>query len=82
MNSTAAYLANYGLANMSDFGEVQGSVGELDYYLARDMGRALIRPYVAGNQIPGDGEVIDGPPPPPLKKRKISPPNLPCCAYR
>ncbi|KAL1802583.1 hypothetical protein ACET3Z_031230 [Daucus carota] len=42
------------------------------YYLARDMGRALIPSYVAGNQIPGDGEVIDGPPPPPLKKRKIS----------
>ena len=72
MNSTAEYLANFGLANYTDFGEVKNSVGDLDFHLARDMGRTLIQPVVAVNQILGDGEIIDGPPPP-KKRRMLSP---------
>lgn len=72
-NGTAEYLANFGLANMTEFGMVEHAVGNLDYHLARDMGRTLIPPYIAVNQILGDGEVVDGPPPP--KKRKLLPPS-------
>ena len=45
-------------------------MGELDFHLARDMGKTLIPPYVAVTQILGDGEVEDGPPP--LKRCKLS----------
>ncbi|KAL1824794.1 hypothetical protein ACET3Z_011572 [Daucus carota] len=60
MNTTAEYLANYGLANMSEFGEVEHSVGDLEFHLARDMGRTLPPPFVMGNLILGDGEMDKG----------------------
>ena len=70
MNGSAAYMANYGLYHASVFGEVSGSVGDLEYHLARDMGMTLPRPTLEVAQNIGDGEVIDGPPP--SKKRKCA----------
>ncbi|WOH15870.1 hypothetical protein DCAR_0935416 [Daucus carota subsp. sativus] len=67
MNGSAEYLANYGLANVTEFGEINHSVGELDHFLARDMGRTLI----PASQLLDNGEVVDGPPP--LKKQKLAP---------
>ena len=69
MNSSAAYLAHYGLTKKVAFGEISGTVGDLDYYLARDMGMTLPFPTIEVQTNLGDGEVIDGPPPP--KKRKF-----------
>ena len=70
MNGSAAYMANYGLNHASEFGEISGLVGELEYYLARDMGMTLPRPTLEVALNIGDGEVIDGPPP--SKKRKCT----------
>ncbi|KAL1804916.1 hypothetical protein DCAR_0830701 [Daucus carota subsp. sativus] len=69
INSTAAYMANYGLTRKVAFGEISGTVGDMDYFLARDMGMALPVPSVEIQTNLGEGEVIDGPPPP--KKRKL-----------
>lgn len=66
MNGSAEYLANYGLANVTEFGEINHSVGELDHFLARDMGRTLI----PASQLLDNGEVVDGPPP--SKKQKLA----------
>ncbi|WOH16103.1 hypothetical protein DCAR_0935652 [Daucus carota subsp. sativus] len=74
MNSSAAYLAHYGLTKRVVFGEISGSVGDLGYYLARDMGMTLPFPSIEVQTNLGEGEVIDGSPPP--KKRKL---DEQCC---
>ncbi|KAL1804574.1 hypothetical protein ACET3Z_027642 [Daucus carota] len=58
-NGTAAYLARYGLENMSSFAETPGSFGEKQFMLARDMG-LLFDSHPPANF--GLGEVIDGEP--------------------
>ena len=73
MNSTAEYLANYGMQNMSVFSEVKGSVGELHHFLERDMGRVMPAPINEVVPDIGDGDVVDAlPPPPSLKRRRTS----------
>ncbi|WOG97860.1 hypothetical protein DCAR_0417201 [Daucus carota subsp. sativus] len=69
MNSTAEYLAIYGMNNLSEFAEVPNMVGDLHYYLERDMGRALPLPIRQVGLLLGDGEVEDGPPPPPKRQK-------------
>ncbi|KAL1825990.1 hypothetical protein ACET3Z_012768 [Daucus carota] len=70
MNSTARYLADYGLQHLSVFAETPGWFGDLKYHVDRDMGMVLQAPIdeVAPNF--GLGEVEDGPPPAPTLKRK------------
>ena len=70
MNGTAEYMAQYGIDKGLEFGEFTGTVGNMDYYLARDMGMTMPLPNPEVLQNLGEGEVIDGPPPPPSKKRK------------
>ncbi|WOG95977.1 hypothetical protein DCAR_0415307 [Daucus carota subsp. sativus] len=70
MNTTAQYMAIYGLSHCSSFSECPGLFGDLKFHLDRDMG--LVLPGPVGD-LPanfGDGEVIDGPPPPPAVSRK------------
>ena len=71
MNGTAEYMANYGLEKGLEFGEFNGTVGNMDYFLARDMGMTMPLPNNEALQNLGEGEVIDGPPPP--KKQKLGP---------
>ena len=70
MNSTARYLADYGLQHLSVFAETPGWFDDLKYHVDRDMGMVLQAPIdeVAPNF--GLGEVEDGPPPAPTLKRK------------
>ena len=56
-NGTAAYLARYGLDNMSLFAETPGSFGDKQFMLARDMG-LLFDAHPPANF--GMGEIIDG----------------------
>ncbi|KAL1811382.1 hypothetical protein ACET3Z_021447 [Daucus carota] len=55
-NSTAVYLARYGLENMKVFAETPGSFGEKQFWLERDMG--LLYSSVPPANF-GMGEVID-----------------------
>ncbi|KAL1805243.1 hypothetical protein ACET3Z_028311 [Daucus carota] len=66
----AEYMAQYGIDKGLEFGEFTGTVGNMDYYLARDMGMTMPLPNPEVLQNLGEGEVINGPPPPPPKKRK------------
>lgn len=60
-NATAEYMAIYGLQNLSTFAEATETVGNLQYFLDRDMGIALPYPDMEPNL--GLGEVIDASPP-------------------
>lgn len=73
MNASATYLADYGMENLSAFAEVKGTVGNLQYYLDRDMGMVIGALGMDMVDNLGLGEVIDPPPPAlpiSLKKRK------------
>lgn len=70
MNSTAAYLAEYGMNNLTEFAEAQGLFGDLKYHLDRDMGMVIAAPVHEVMPNFGLGEVIDGPPPKSTLKRK------------
>ncbi|WOG89915.1 hypothetical protein DCAR_0209155 [Daucus carota subsp. sativus] len=72
MNSTAEYLASYGMRNLTCFAEAKSRVGDLDFFLERDMGRVLPAPINELALNMGEGEVIDGPPPNPAKKRRVN----------
>ncbi|KAL1808091.1 hypothetical protein ACET3Z_025081 [Daucus carota] len=76
MNSTAQYMAHFGLLRRSQFAECPGLFGDLKFFLDRDMGLALPNPVGELLANFGDGEVIDGPPPPP------PPPPPPSCRKR
>ncbi|WOG81868.1 hypothetical protein DCAR_0101023 [Daucus carota subsp. sativus] len=69
MNGTVDYMAQYGIEKGLDFGEFTGTVGNMDYFLAIDMGMTMSLPNSEVLQNLVEGEVIDGPPPP--KKRKF-----------
>ena len=73
MNSVAIFLADFGLENLSVFVEINEKVGNLQFFLDRDMGLVLGAPELELAPNLGLGEVIDAPPPPTaraLKKRK------------
>ena len=71
MNSAAQYLSSYGLNNVKVFTETTKMVGDLHFYLERDMGRTLPLPFL--DLIPdlGNGEVEDASPPRPSKRQKL-----------
>ncbi|WOH04731.1 hypothetical protein DCAR_0624143 [Daucus carota subsp. sativus] len=73
MNSTADYMANYGLNNLSVFSELEEDLGDMRYWLNRDMGMVLPAPLRETPLLLGGGEVVDGPPPPKILKRKRNP---------
>lgn len=73
MNSVATYMADYGLHHLSDLVELPGSstLGNLQFFLDRDMGRVISNPEVEVMPFMGLGEVIDGDPPGnPLKRKR------------
>ena len=71
MNSTAVYMAEYGMKHLTATVELPGAstLGNLQYFLDRDMGRALPNPEMVILPNLGLGEVEDGPPLPPPAKR-------------
>lgn len=77
MNGTAEYLATYGMNNLTEFSEFTGSFGELNYYLARDMGLVLPSPIREAASFLGDGEVIDAAPPRTCPQKEVGC-SLPC----
>ncbi|KAL1826922.1 hypothetical protein ACET3Z_005334 [Daucus carota] len=76
MNSVAIYMADYGLHNSTDFVELPGkkTVGNLQYFLDRDMAFFFTEPGIELVENMGLGEVIDDAKPPPSlnHKRKVS----------
>lgn len=60
MNTTAEYMAIYGMQNMTQFVKTPGVFGNLQHYLNRDMGLALPM-EIAPNY--GMGDIIDLTPP-------------------
>ncbi|KAL1826435.1 hypothetical protein ACET3Z_004847 [Daucus carota] len=72
MNSDASYMAKYGLLHLTDLVEMPGdtTLGNLQFYLDRDMGRVIITPDVVIMPLMGLGEVIDGDRPCNFLKRK------------
>ncbi|WOG86787.1 hypothetical protein DCAR_0206005 [Daucus carota subsp. sativus] len=56
---------------MSCFAETKAKVGDLAYYLERDMGRVLSFPIQETALNLGEEEVIDDSSPKPSKKRKL-----------
>ncbi|WOG85544.1 hypothetical protein DCAR_0104735 [Daucus carota subsp. sativus] len=75
MNSTAVYMAEYGMKYLTDTVELPGAstLGNLQYFLERDMGRVLPNPEMVILPNLGLGDVEDGPPPPPPAKRIDTP---------
>lgn len=71
MNSTAVYMAGYRMKYLTDTMELPGAstLGNLQFFLERDMGRVLPNPEMVILPNLGLGEVEDGPPPPPPAKR-------------
>uniref|UniRef100_A0A164TGS9 RNase H type-1 domain-containing protein n=1 Tax=Daucus carota subsp. sativus TaxID=79200 RepID=A0A164TGS9_DAUCS len=68
MNSAAVYMAEHGLSNLTEMVELPGSstLGNLQFFLDRDMGRVLPNPQMVILPNLGLGEVEDGIPPPPV----------------
>lgn len=60
-NLAAQYLAEYGRDNLNAFGEVPGSVGNLQHFLDRDLGLEI--PLQVMDNM-GLGEVVNAPKPP------------------
>ncbi|KAL1806764.1 hypothetical protein ACET3Z_029832 [Daucus carota] len=71
MNASAKYMAVYGLNNLTCLVEAPGVFGDLQHYLDRDMGMVLALPNIDILPNFGLGEIEDGPPPAPGKKRKF-----------
>ncbi|KAL1808902.1 hypothetical protein ACET3Z_025892 [Daucus carota] len=71
MNSPARYMAEYALENLPDYVETPGPhvVGNLQFYLDRDMGMVIANPEIELLPNMGLGEVIDGSPPPSNKRK-------------
>ncbi|KAL1803898.1 hypothetical protein ACET3Z_032545 [Daucus carota] len=65
MNSTAVYMAEYGMNHLTEVVELPGAstLGNLQFFLDRDMGRVLPNPELVVLPNLGLGEVEDGPPP-------------------
>uniref|UniRef100_A0A165X0T1 Uncharacterized protein n=1 Tax=Daucus carota subsp. sativus TaxID=79200 RepID=A0A165X0T1_DAUCS len=90
MNSTAVYMAEYGMKYLTDTVELPGAstLGNLQYFLERDMGRVLPNPEMVILPNLGLGDVEDGPPPSPPAKRvcfsrelKLKAPSAPSQSY-
>ncbi|WOG93133.1 hypothetical protein DCAR_0312414 [Daucus carota subsp. sativus] len=56
MNVTVEYLAIYGMNNVTELSEFEGDVGDLLYFLNRDMGLALPRPIRETATLLGDSK--------------------------
>lgn len=73
MNGTAAYMASYGMQNMSDFVETPEIFGNLQNILNKDMGFALPMAILPNY---GEGELFDAPTltsPPSLYNENLNP---------
>ncbi|KAL1808715.1 hypothetical protein ACET3Z_025705 [Daucus carota] len=56
MNSSAEYLASYGIQHLSCFVETNSRVGDLAFHMERDMGRVLPHPVLEPALNLGEGE--------------------------
>ncbi|KAL1811319.1 hypothetical protein ACET3Z_021384 [Daucus carota] len=65
MNDAARYMAEYGLEHFSNFVEIPGPqpIGNLQFFIDRDMGMVIANPEIELLPNMGLGEVVDGPPP-------------------
>ncbi|WOH09484.1 hypothetical protein DCAR_0728941 [Daucus carota subsp. sativus] len=72
MNSSASYMAEYARLHLSEPVELPGdsTLGNLQFFLDRDMGRVLNNPDIMVMPLMGLGEVID-PPCNTLKRKRV-----------
>ncbi|KAL1811510.1 hypothetical protein ACET3Z_021575 [Daucus carota] len=65
MNSAAIYMAEHGMLHLTDLVELRGdaTLGNLRFFLDRDLGRVLHNPEVVILPDLGLGEIMDSPPP-------------------